>query len=91
MGFTGEGNTSRTHDDVPEDICQLLREQEELLSKRKRRKRKGADDLPAVNIHLCCRVQDQDSVSCNARLHPEVTDVTPKRRAVDSVIPKPGD
>jgi hypothetical protein len=89
--FAEEGNVLRTHDDLPEEIRQLLREQEELLSERKRRKRKGPDDLPTANIHFCCRGRCQDSVDCNAGSHREVQDVAPNKRPADLVIPKPRD
>ncbi|KAK0618868.1 hypothetical protein B0T14DRAFT_565775 [Immersiella caudata] len=68
VDFAEEGNTLRTHENVPEDIRQLLREQEELLLDRRRRKRKNADDQPDVNIHVCCRGHDRDSDGCDKAL-----------------------
>ncbi|KAK4446490.1 hypothetical protein QBC34DRAFT_411309 [Podospora aff. communis PSN243] len=93
VDFAEEGSTLRTNEHVPEDIRQLLREQEELQSERRRRKRKNADDHPAVNIHLCCRGHDQDSDSGTHReaQHEVTQGAVAKRRLDDLVIPKPRD
>jgi hypothetical protein len=84
-----EGLTLRTHNDVPVHIRQLLREQEELNLERKNRKRRAPDDLPAVNIRLCCRGHNPPGDCFGSE--PEAQEAVSRRRPADIVIPRPRD
>lgn len=91
IDFAEEGNTLRTHDDVPDGIHQLLCEQEEPLSEHKRPKQMISSDLPAPNIHLCCPGHSQGPADSCVRADPGVQDELLGARSANLVIPKPRD
>jgi hypothetical protein len=61
-----EGYRMDTHDDVPEDIRELLRIREDEEEARRKRKRKASDPLP-VSVRVSCDGhRDGDSVDCSS-------------------------
>ncbi|KAH7248180.1 hypothetical protein B0J15DRAFT_401062, partial [Fusarium solani] len=48
------GNLLRTHDDVPENIRQVIYKHEEESSERRKLKRKRSDSSPPISIHVTC-------------------------------------
>ncbi|KAI8654444.1 hypothetical protein NCS57_01189800 [Fusarium keratoplasticum] len=54
VDFAEEGNLLRTHDDVPENIRQVIYKHEEESSERRKLKRKRSDSSPPINIHVTC-------------------------------------
>jgi hypothetical protein len=54
IDFAEEGNVLRTHDDVPENIRQVIYKHEEESSERRKLKRKRSDSSPPININVTC-------------------------------------
>ncbi|KAI8716789.1 hypothetical protein NCS52_00973300 [Fusarium sp. LHS14.1] len=54
VDYAEEGNLLRTHDDVPENIRQVIYKHEEESTERRRLKRKRSDSLAPINIHVTC-------------------------------------
>lgn len=54
VDFAEEGNLLRTHDDVPENIRQVIYKHEEESSERRRLKRKRSDSSSPININVTC-------------------------------------
>ncbi|KAJ3453770.1 hypothetical protein MRS44_018402 [Fusarium solani] len=54
VDFAEGGNLLRTHDDVPENIRQVIYKHEEESSERRKLKRKRSDSSPPISIHVTC-------------------------------------
>ncbi|CAG9955973.1 unnamed protein product [Clonostachys rosea f. rosea IK726] len=54
VNYAEEGNLLRAHDDIPENIRQLIYKQEEEITDRKKLKRKRSDSSPPINITITC-------------------------------------
>ncbi|KAH6869397.1 hypothetical protein B0T10DRAFT_501620 [Thelonectria olida] len=54
VDYAEEGHLLRTHDDVPENIRQVIYKQEDESAERRKLKRKRSDSLPPINITVTC-------------------------------------
>ncbi|KNB18627.1 hypothetical protein FOXG_16108 [Fusarium oxysporum f. sp. lycopersici 4287] len=93
VDFAEEGNLLRTHDDVPENIRQVIYKNEEESSERRRLKRKRSDSSSPININVTCpghpgQHQGEIFNESNAEARGEVQgSVATRQRPIDLVIP----
>ncbi|KAI1012467.1 hypothetical protein LB504_013142 [Fusarium proliferatum] len=93
VDFAEEGNLLRTHDDVPENIRQVIYKNEEESSERRRLKRKRSDSSSPININVTCpghpgQRQGEIINESNAEARGEAQgSVASRQRPVDLVIP----